>query len=513
MVTEPLLIEIDRNAKTSIRKQIIEAIRRLIDQGVIKTEIALPSTRSLAEKLGISRYTVFQAYEELQILGYLKSRQGSYNIVQKRRKEVEYNPKNQSLINWAKVTNESAESVYRNYQSNLADITSRSGILDESLINLSELQLDPDLFPANNFRKCMNRVLSLNGSKVLDFCLPAGNINLREYIAQRSRLHGISTSAKEILITYGSQQALDLVIRLLARPGAKAVVEAPTYFNILPLLRFNGMQIETIPMKSDGLDIPHLENVLRMNDVSFVYTIPNFHNPTGITTSHEHREWLLNVCVRYRVPLVEDGFEEEMKYFGTIPLPIKSIDDKNVVIYVGTFSKVLLPGVRIGWINAHEDAIKRLTAIKRTSDLRCGNLAQSALYYFCKEGYYDAHLRKLHRTFRQRMVTTLKLMETSFPKSVNWIRPSGGFTIWVKMPVKLSATELHDYMAKYGVVVSPGVYYFPQQTQSEYFRLSIARTSKKQIQEGIVRLGKALHGLSAPSSKRKELSAMQGAYK
>jgi DNA-binding transcriptional MocR family regulator len=509
MVRESLLIEIDKSGKKSIRKQIVDEIRRLIDQGVIKLDTALPSTRVLAERLGISRYTVYQAYEELQILGYLKSRQGSYNIVQKRRKEVEYDPGNQSLINWAKVTNASAESVYRNYRSNLADITSRSDNGDTSSINLSELQLDPDLFPEHSFRKCMNHVLSLSGTKALDFCSPAGNLNLREYIAQRSRLHGISTSAKEILITYGSQQALDLVIRLLARPGAKAVVEAPTYFNILPLLKFNGMQIETIPMKSDGLDIPYLEDVLRANDVSFVYSIPNFHNPTGITTSHEHREWLLNVCLRYKVPLLEDGFEEEMKYFGTIPLPIKSIDDKNVVIYVGTFSKVLIPGVRIGWINAHEEAIERLTAIKRASDLRCGNLVQSALYHFCKEGFYDVHLRKLHRIFRQRMETTLQTMQAFFPKNVSWIRPSGGFSIWVKMPVKLSATELHEYMSGYGVVVSPGVYYFPQETKSEFFRLSIARTGKKHIQEGIARLGKALRDLSAPASKRKASIGLQ----
>jgi DNA-binding transcriptional MocR family regulator len=380
------------------------------------------------------------------------------------------------------------------------------------VVNLSELQLDPDLFPQTTFRKCINRVISLNGSKALDFCSPAGNNDLREYIAKRLRLHEISTSAKEVLITHGSQQALDLVIRLLARPGAKAVVEAPTYFNMLPILRLNGMSIETVPMRSDGLDIPHLENVLRTNDVCFVYTMPNFHNPTGITTTHEHREWLLNLCVRHKVPILEDGFEEEMKYFGTVPPPIKSIDDQNVVIYTGTFSKVLVPGMRIGWINAHEDAIDRLTAIKRASDLRCGNLDQSALNVFCREGYYDTHLRKAHRVFRKRMALAMKLMEECFPDCVSWVRPSGGYTIWVKIPVKMSALELHDHMARHGVIVSPGVYYFPQQTKSEYFRLSISRTSDRQVQEGLLRLGKALHDLCRRSPIERKSAPNRGTF-
>jgi DNA-binding transcriptional MocR family regulator len=507
MVTEPLLFEIDRGSRLSIKKQIINAIRNYIDRGLIKSEAALPSTRGLAVTLAVSRYTVCQAYEELQILGYLKSRPGSYNIVQNRRREAEYNPKRPSLIDWAKISNHAAEGVFRNYQSNLADISSRSDIADASVINLSELQLDPDLFPQTTFRKCISRVISQNGSRALDFCPPAGNIDLREYVAKRLRLHEISTSAKEVLITHGSQQALDLVIRLLARPGAKAVVEAPTYFNMLPILRLNGMSIETVPMRSDGLDIPYLENVLRTNDVSFLYTMPTFQNPTGNTTTHEHREWLLNLCVRHKVPILEDGFEEEMKYFGTVPPPIKSIDDQNVVIYTGTFSKVLVPGVRIGWIIAHEDAINRLTAIKRASDLRCSNLVQSALNVFCREGYYDIHLRKAHNVFRKRMALAMKLMEECFPDSVSWARPSGGYTIWVKMPVTMSAMELHDHMAKHGVIVSPGVYYFPQQTKSKYFRLSISRTGDRQVQEGLIRLGKALHELCRrPAIERESAS-------
>lgn len=491
-----MLLKIDKKGKLPIFKQIAIQIKRLIDQGVIEVNKPLPSTRSLAEKLGINRSTISKAYEELQVLGYLKSRPGSYNIVQKRRKEVDYDSRRKSSIPWKDVVNETAENLFEIFSASKADVTSRTSHIKSSIINLSELQLDPRLFPVNDFRRCVNRVLLNNGAEALDYCPSEGNRDLREYIAQRLRLHGISTSVDEILITYGSQQALDLIIRLFARPDRKVALEAPTYFNIIPLLKFNKVKILGIPLHSDGMDLDYLERVLNEEEVSFVYTIPNFHNPTGITTSHHHREMLLNICLHHKVPILEDGFEEEMKYFGTVPLPIKSIDEHNIVIYVGTFSKIVFPGVRIGWITADKGCINRLAAIRRSSDLRCGNMMQAALHHFCSEGYYDMHLKRLHRVFRKRMEVALETMEKYFPKSTSWTRPQGGYTIWVKSPKKLNASQLYDFMSQHGVIVSPGGYYFPEQSASEYFRLSISRIDEKEIREGLKRLGTALEELS-----------------
>ena len=213
MVIKSLVIGIDRSSRVPIKRQIVDELKTLISHDLIKADTALPSSRALADKLGVSRYTVYQAYEELQVHGYLKSRQGSYNIVQKRRKAVSFDPERKSIISWEKVSNESAERLFRNYLKNLADIPTRSRKKDDAIINLTEMQLDPNLFPVDNFSRCIRHVLSKNGSEAMDFCSPEGNENLREYIAQRLGLHGISTSSDEILITYGSQQALDLVIK------------------------------------------------------------------------------------------------------------------------------------------------------------------------------------------------------------------------------------------------------------------------------------------------------------
>jgi GntR family transcriptional regulator/MocR family aminotransferase len=488
------MIKIDRSSKKSLKAQVIDGIRKLIDEKAIETNTPLLPTRTLAEKIGVSRYTVIQAYEELQVLGYLQSRQGSYHFVKERRKEAEYDPERKSVISWDKAATDSAETLFKTYRRAPAPGPALFDSGDD-IVDLSDLQLDPDLFPKAEFRRCIHHVLMGSGERSLDFCRTEGNDDLREYIAQRLRLHGISTSRDEILITYGSQQALDLVIGLLARAEKKVVIEAPTYFNILPLLKFHNVDVLTVPMKSDGMDLNDLEKVLRKEKVSFVYTIPNFHNPTGITTSHPHRERLLSLCLRYKVPILEDGFDEEMKYFGRLPMPIKSIDAMNSVIYVGTFSKILFPGVRIGWITADRSCIERLAAIKRCTDLRCGNLVQTALALFCREGYYDLHIKRLHRIFRKKMEAALASMDKDFPKSTSWLRPSGGYTIWVKMPRKMSAGELTEFLRPYRVTVSPGELYYPRSSSSEYFRLSISRVGEDRIREGIARLGKALQKL------------------
>jgi len=490
-----MLLKINKSSPKALYRQIIDEIKTLIDQGAIGINQSLPSTRSLAKKLGVNRSTVNRAYEELQALGYLRSSPGSYNRVQKRRKEVKYNSERKSRILWGKASTESAKRLYETFlfYSPESPPLAKS---NKETINISQLDLDPRLYPMDEFRRCINHVLLAHGAESLEYGSYKGHKLLRGSIARRLRLHSISVSEEEILITNGAQQAIDLITRLLTGADKKVAVEAPTYANIIPILLFNGVKIIGIPIKEDGMDLNYLEKVLEKEELSFVYTIPNFQNPTGITTSHQHRERLLSICFKHKVPVVEDGFEEDMKYFGKVPLPIKSIDENNIVIYLGTFSKALFPGLRIGWITADKECIDRITAIKRFSDLSSGNLVQVVLHDFLNRGYYDLQLKRLHRIFRKRMQVALKTMEECFPNTVSWTRPSGGYTIWVKTPKKLKEEQLKEFMARYGVIVSPGNYYFPQKKSSEYFRISIARINEEETKEGITRLGKALYRLT-----------------
>jgi DNA-binding transcriptional MocR family regulator len=493
-----MIIHIDKSLSLPVYRQIIEKIKTLIDQGVVAPGTCLPSSRRLARKLGVNRTTIYQAYEELQAQGYLQSRPGSYNIVQRRMREAIYDPLAKSSIRWDRASSRPAGKVYEIFTRYSPE---RPAHLSSTLEPIDLASLDPDerLHPVGDFRKCASVVLEKMGAETLKYGAHQGYLPLREYIAQRLRLHGVAASGREILITNGAQQGIDLVTRMLSRPGSAAVVEAPTYASLLPLLEFNGAGVRAVPMREDGMDLDCLERVLAAERVSFVYTMPNFQNPTGITTTHEHREKLLAICSRAHVPIVEDGFEEDMKYYGKVDLPVKSIDHQNLVIYIGTFSKALFPGLRIGWVTADADCIRRLLAIKRFSDLGSGSFVQAVLHAFCQFGYYELHLRRLHRIYRKRMDAALKAMAESMPPGVLWTRPLGGYTLWVRLPRKMTEEDYRETICPFGVLVSPGSYYFPRTRRSEFMRLSIASLNEEEIREGISRLGKALRELAGSS--------------
>jgi DNA-binding transcriptional MocR family regulator len=222
--------------------------------------------------------------------------------------------------------------------------------------------------------------------------------------------------------------------------------------------------------------------------------MPNFHNPTGITTTQSHREALLSLCETHNIPIVEDGFEEEMKYFGKVPPPIKSMDKKNICVYLGTFSKVLFPGIRIGWIAAEKECITRLVAIKRFSDLTTSFLLQAAINEFCQQGYYDIHIKRMHRIYRKRMQAAQTAIEEFLPKDkVSWTEPTGGYLIWLQLKdVDIDENKFIKTLTECGVQVSPGRYYFYNFKNSNHFRISISTLNEEEIVEGIRRLAKAI---------------------
>jgi DNA-binding transcriptional MocR family regulator len=492
---EMVLFSIDHAGKTPVYKQVIQGIIARIDDGTLAVGTRLPPTRRLCETLGINRSTAYRAYQELIALGYIESQPGSYTTVRKRVKIATGDPGDEkSLISWNKVSTSSSRRLYQKYVTHAPEYETGE---PSDVVNLSRLYIEERLFPINHFRRCLNQVLSDDGSRLFGYGDIAGYAPLRETIARRMQTHGITVSADNILMTHGAQQALELIVKLLAESGKKVVVESPTYSNVIPLLEFCRASILKVPMRDDGMDLDALERILRKHQPAFIYTMPNFHNPTGITTSQAHRERLLSLCERYRTPVVEDGFEEELKYFGKSVLPIKSMDHHQTVIYVGTFSKVLFPGLRTGWIAADRECVRRLGVIKRFSDLSENMVIQAAMALFLSEGYYDLHVRRIHSAYRQKMALALTAMEKILPAGVTWTKPDGGYTIWVTAgkPYKDDRT-LDELMRKHGVLVSPGRFFFCGSSPRRYFRISIANSSREEIGEGIIRFGRLLRDLT-----------------
>ncbi len=497
-----ILITVDGQSPTPIFRQVVEQVIALVESDAVKPGVRLPSTRSMADKLAVNRSTIYRAYRELWSMGYLESRPGSYTTVRKRTQVVSGRvPPRRGLIKWTDRITSGAASLHALH---VRDEALNRKAADPDVINFIPLSPDTRLFPIDAFRRCMAEVLIDEGALLLQYGSPLGYPQLRRTIAERMRQHSISISADEIAITTGAQGALALVLNMLAEPGAAVAVEAPTYSRLIDILRLNHSRVLSIPMGAEGMDLKALEMALSRESPSLIYTMPNFHNPTGITTDQAHREKLLRICEHHRIPLVEDGFEEEMKYFGKSVLPIKSMDRRGVVIYIGTFSKILFPGLRIGWIAADEAFLSRLASIQRASILSGNLLDQAALYRLCAAGHYDLHVRRMHRVYRKRMQTALKAMREHLdPARVEWTQPVGGYTIWLVLKgFRLSEDELVDHLLNRGVAVLPGSTQFHGKSRGISFRISIGHLDEPKIEEGIRRLAAGLAELHRRQKRR-----------
>ncbi len=485
-----LLMTLDRTGDTPVFRQIQERVARLVDDGTLAPGARLPASRNLADALGVNRSTVVRAYQELWALGYLESRPGSYSTVRARVKApAGGGPHRPGAIDWERAAARPARLVREDLRSLLAERARPA----ERAVNFGTLAADRMLSPVDEFRRAVRQALLAEGRELLDYGDPAGYRPLRETIARRLRVHGVTVSADEVLITNGSQHGIDLVFRLLTSPGTEVVVEAPTYALAIPLFRLHGVAVREVPMRDDGMDLAELERALAKGRPALIYTMPNFQNPTGITTSHAHRERLLGLAEAHRVPVLEDGFEEELKYFGRGVLPLKSMDARGVVIYAGTFSKVVFPGLRIGWLAAEKECIERLLAINRFTMLSPNPVAQAAVHRFCAGGAYEDHLRRVHRAYRKRMGALLASLKRHLPSErARWTQPAGGYTLMLRVDTKLSEPELDARLRRGGVLLTPGRSFFAGKGRDVTFRLSIANLTEDEIEEGCRRLGKVL---------------------
>ena len=484
-----MLLHLSRTSESSISLQIQEQVRSCLESRALRAGERLPSTRHLAAQLGVHRSTVAIAYQELWAQGWIELRAGACPRVRARLAAPAPAPRaKHEGFDWQAITSEACERLFQD-QCPAPETTRQQGIID-----FRSLCLDPRLMPSDTFRSCVNRSLRKQGAELLGYGSREGYLPLRAYLSRRLRGHGISATPEEIMVTNGSQHALDLSFRMLAEPGRRIAVESPTYNQVLPLLRLHGLKPVEIPLGEEGLDLSVLGSLMRQDPPVLVYTMPNFQNPTGISSTQAHREALLELCEKHGVPILEDGFEEEMKYFGKVILPIKAMDTRGLVLYCGTFSKVLFPGVRIGWVVASRPCIERLAALRQASELAPSMVLQAAMHEFCESGHYDLHLSRAHRVFRKRMQTALRALRQHIdPAWASWPEPNGGYILWLNLePAAGRVPDWQDLFASEGVCVTPGGSCFPVRRPRSFIRLSIATLDEDEITEGIRRLGRAV---------------------
>lgn len=361
----------------------------------------------------------------------------------------------------------------------------------------------PELFPIERFREAGDHVLTTYGSAALQYSTTEGFMPLRELIVDKMSHYGIHARPENVLITSGSQQALDLIGKMLLNPGDLILTERPTYLGALQAWKAYQAEFTTVPIDGDGLRTDLLEEAL-CGGPKFMYILPNFQNPGGVTLPLERRLALIDVADRYGIPIIEDDPYGELRFEGEHISPLVVLDAEKLngrksntfqfgnVIYLSTFSKTLAPGLRLGWIVAPDSVIQQCVMIKQGMDLHTSTFTQMVAYEAARDGFLQSHVRKIRTVYAERRDLMIKAMETYFPYGVKWTRPQGGLFLWVMLPEGVNATELLPLAVENNVAFVPGEAFYPDGRGKNAMRMNFSNATPEQIEEGIRRLGKVL---------------------
>jgi 2-aminoadipate transaminase len=358
----------------------------------------------------------------------------------------------------------------------------------------------PEVFPVDRFAAACDVVLHEQGPQSLQYGPTEGYRPLLQYIASHVAPSGASPSVENVQITSGSQQGLDFLGRVLIDPGDRILVESPTYLGALQAWSVYGADYVTVPCDDDGMLVDQLEEKLREKP-KFIYALPTFQNPTGITLSLARRRRLIELADQYGVPIVEDDPYGRLRYEGEDLPSLLALDSQmrgnaggtygGNVIYLGTFSKILAPGLRLAYVIAHPDVIARIVQAKQGADLHTSTFTQMVAYEVAHDGYLDEHLEVIRKVYREHRDIMLEAMEREFPKGIRWTHPQGGLFLWVTLPEGCNTEKiLMTAVEQERVAFVPGTPFYPLGGGENSLRMNFSNAAPDAIREGVRRLGK-----------------------
>jgi DNA-binding transcriptional MocR family regulator len=488
--TSNLTLPIDREGEEPIYRQLIRHVKMQIDSGMLPAGTRLPASRDLAHQLNISRISVVNAYAELRAEGYLSAHAGRGTFVSK-----ETGNGSTSSIPHEKAT---ATPLHHPTHSTP----------DRSLREMMRLARQPgvisfgpgappvEFFPAQYLRDAINTVLDRDGAKALAYEEPEGYPPLRVAVRDYVSALGIQCNTSEVLITGGTQQALDLVIQSLVSEGEVLVTEDPTYLGMIDIAQTRRVHIHGIPMDNEGIRLDMLENYIIDHAPRLIYIMPSFQNPTGVVMPLHRRRQLLNLAYDYNIPILEDGVYHEFRFEGDSLPPLRALDEKGVVIHASGFTKMLLPGIRVGYVIAPPAHHTRFVRVKQAADISTPGLNQRAIHWMLQRGVMSQQLERNNREFRRRRDTALSAAKKFFPQGSRWRIPEGGLYLWVTLPRNgPNAAELYITAIQRGVGYAIGSVYYTRNPDNYTIRLNYGAHKPAEIEEGFRRLGEAWHHL------------------
>lgn len=380
------------------------------------------------------------------------------------------------------------ENVHKSFIREILKVTE-----DSNIISFAGGLPNPKSFPVEEIKEAVSEILSQNGDEILQYSTTEGYLPLREYIAERYSKNGLKVSAEEILITNGSQQGIDLISKVFLNKGDQVLVESPTYLAAIQSFGLFEPQFKTVPLLEDGADLDALQKILDENKIKLFYSVTNFQNPTGITYSQEKREKLAEILRDRDTVFVEDNPYGEIRFLGKDILPVKAYLDNSVLF--GSFSKIVSPGMRLGWVVANEEIMEKIIIAKQASDLHSNYFTQRAVCKYLMDNEIDEHIEKIKEMYRNQRNMMVSMIEKYFPENVKYTKPEGGMFLWVTLPEGLSSMDLFELAINENVAFVPGQAFYVDGSGNNSLRLNFSNSNGRQIEEGIKRLGNAINEL------------------
>ena len=461
--------KLELNKSSSKYLQIYNFIKQLIISGEIKEHEKLPPIRKLADYMGVNNATIVKVYELLENEGYVYKIVGSgtfaSNIKLKKKKSVKR----------------------------------------EGLIHFDSGNPSADMFPIEDYKKAINMALERDGSTIFDYDEGKGSKELREEISKYLREKQINTDKENIQIISGAQQGIDIVCKGLINYSDVVFVEEPTYNGALEVFKSRGAKVISIPMLDDGIDIGILKLKLEKIKPKLMYVMPNFQNPTGISYSAYKKRKLIELSEEYDFYILEDDFISDFPFDSEDNRPLKSYDNNDRVIYIKSFSKILMPGLRIGIVEIPMELQSKILWAKYSSDISTPGLIQKSMYYYMSCFNWDEYLNNISKLYYEKYSLAKKLIEENLSEKLKVRNAVGGINFFLELPRGYSANDFYNFILEKGVIITPGTYFFDNIMDDRYFRINVANASLDDIREGISIISENLDAFFSNYKERNNL--------
>lgn len=442
--------------------QISNYIKKCIDERKILDGEKLPTIRELSERLKVNKITIVNAYKKLESEGYAYQKVGSGTFA--KRKEV-------------------ISAFNREYSRTIKEITKEDV---ENIIDFTGETNSENYFPIKEFKELINEVLDRDGEKALIVEEALGYEELRKTI--NKYFWNNKLKLKNILIVSGAQQGIDIASKAILNINDNVIVEKPTYNGAISVFKWRKANIFKAEVEEDGINLKVFEEILKKNKIKFFYTMSYFHNPTGITYSYEKKIKILELAKKYDFYIIEDDYLSEFIYDKDIKHePFKKLDKNNRVIYIKSFSKIFIAGIRLGYMAIPDNLAENMQIAKRNTDIATSSLMQRALDLYIQKGFWKKHIDKQFTEYKEKYNTMKSLIEEELKDKVSYLDPKGGITFNIKIKNKdINSMELFYKLKEKGIYITPGVIFFNNSKEgNNFFRIGISQVNKEKIKKGI----------------------------